>query len=497
MFRSLIALLAAAALAGSAHAQQQPKGAATALELNPTGLGHLLVVPYFNTQGGNATLVNLFNASDKDKAVKIRYRNAGNGDDLFSFQVFLRARAAWTTNVSAGADGLPALIGVDRACTLPATVIGVPFRTTRLNPALTASARANEAREGYIEIIAMADVIPTTALSAAIAYRAPAPLCTPSVLNGLTRFDAQLAPPTTGLMANWILINVPQTTTWSGEAVAYEARVTGIASTGNNLYFPQTATPLTAAEVTQYTADPLYNFAQGGPIVAPASMDLPDLSTPYTATVTSPQQQATELSYEIAAQQTVVEYLTDPNIQASTDLVLSMPTRRYHAAVDYRGPTLITNRGTLGDKNAIYFTGLDQSLSEVSTAGQSCYLFPSGWFPRNFDRRGNSTDFPAISPVGYFPMCGVVPVMSMADQLPGGFPSRTLGASATLVPFGWMFPGTDGSTYFDWLREGSKGLPVLIRQFARAVNPSASPGVSGTYGFTSAGRTLLPGVPQQ
>jgi hypothetical protein len=497
MFRSLIALLAAAALAGSAHAQQQPKGAATALELNPSGLGHLLVVPYFNTQGGNATLVNLFNASDKDKVVKIRYRSAGNGDDLFSFQVFLRARAAWTTNVSTGANGLPALIGVDRACTLPATVIGVPFRTTRLNPALTAAVRANEAREGYIEIIAMADVIPNTALSAAIAYRAPAPLCTPSVLDGLTRFDAQLAPPTTGLMANWILINVPQTTTWSGEAVAYEARANGIASTGNNVFFPQTAAPLTAAEVTQYTADPLYNFAQGGPIVAPASMDLPDLSTPYTATVASPQQQATELSFEIAAQQTVVEYLTDPNIQASTDLVLSMPTRRYHVAVDYRGPTLITNRETFGSKNSIYFTGLGYSPSVLSSSGQTCYRFPLGFFPQTYDRMGNPTNGFSISPIPFYPMCGVVPVMSIMDELASP-PSKTLYASATRVPLGWMLPpGTDGTTHFHWSYEGSQGLPVLVRQFARAVNPSAVPGVSGTYGFSSAGRTVLPGVPPQ
>jgi len=365
MSRFLLTCLAAAALCTSALAQPQPKGAATALERNPDGIGHMLVVPYFNTQGGNATLVNLFNASDTAKVVKIRYRSAGNGDDLFSFQVFLRPYAAWTTNVSAGADGLPVLIGVDRACTLPQTVIGVPFRTSRLNPALTTAGRANEAREGYIEIIAMADVLSNTALSAAIAHRDPAPLCTPSVLNALTRFDSQLAPPTTGLMANWILINVPQTTTWSGEALAYEARVNGVASTGNNVFFPQTATPLTGAEVTQYTADPLFNFTQGGPIVAPASIDLPDLSTPYTTTVTSPQQQATELSLEIAAQQTVVEYLTDPNIQASTDLVLSMPTRRYHAAVDYRGPRLITNWSTFGDSNSIYFTGVGGQVHGV------------------------------------------------------------------------------------------------------------------------------------
>ena len=358
MNRALISFLAAAALCSTALAQPQPQGAATSIELNRHGIGHLLVVPYFSTQGGNATLLNLFNASNTtSKAVKIRFRGAGNGDELFSFQVFLLNRDAWTVNISSGADGLPVLTTIDRSCTLPAAVNGEPFRTTRLNPALTGDALANQAREGSIEIIAMGDVLAGSPLRTAmlpVSVSSPPP-CTPSVLNSLTRFDAQLAPPSTGLTANWILINVPQTTTWSGEAVAYEARLNGAPSTGNNVFFPQTAVPLTGVEVANYTSDPLYNFAIGGPIVVPTSLSLPDLSTPYTAAATTPQEQATDLSFEIAAQESFVEYLTDQTIQASTDWVLSMPTQRYHLAVDYRGPTLVTNRDTFGDATAVYF----------------------------------------------------------------------------------------------------------------------------------------------
>ena len=488
---SPIALFAAAALNTTALAQPQPQGAATALELNRHGIGHLLVVPYFSTQGGNATLLNLFNASNTtSKAVKIRFRGAGNGDELLSFQVFLRPRDAWTANISTGAGGLPVLTTTDRSCTLPAVVNGATFNTTRLNPALTGDALANQAREGSIEIIAMGDVIEATPLRTAMSPILGTPPCTASVLNALTRFDTQLAPPSTGLMANWILINVPQTTTWSGEAVAYEARLNGQASTGNNVFFPQTATLLSSADVATYTSDPLYNFDSGGPIVVPSSLSLPDLSTPFTSTVASPQDQATELSFDIAAQGTVVEYLTDVNIQASTDWVVSMPTWRYHAAVDYRGPTLITNRDTFGDPNSIYFTFVNRS---VSASGQPCYTAFTFPLVTGYDREGSSTNFD-IAP---FPFrigpCGAVSVLSVSGGIESS--SSTLHASATRTPLNGLLSGTDGAAQWNWLDiEGTKGLPVLVRTFMRAANPAVMPGVSGTFGAASAGRTSVFGV---
>jgi len=489
MNRTYLAFVAAVALSTTALAQPQPQGAATSLELNPHGIGHMLIVPYFSTQGGNATLLNLFNASATSKAVKIRFRGAGNGDDLLSFQVFLWRREAWTANISTGANGLPVVTTSDRSCTLPAVINGEPFRTTRLNPALSGDALANQAREGYIEISAMGDVIDGTPLLTAIAQSFGTPPCTPTVLNALTRFDAQLALPTTGLMANWILINVPQTTTWAGEAVAYEARNNGVASTGNVTFFPQTTVPLTSADVTSYTSDPLFNFANGGPIVVPRSMDLPDLSTPYSSTVTSPQDQATELSFDIAALETVVEYLTDPTIQASTDWVVSMPTRRYHTAVDYRGPTLITNRGTFGDASSVYFTGLSAT---ISASGQSCYLTIVYPLIVAYSREGNTPlkNDPDFRPVKF---CGMVSVFSVHGEMSASSPTLHASATRTRLEEG-DFP-TDGSAKLSWgLVEGTKGLPALVRQFARAVNPSVAPGVSGTFGAATAGRTSRPGV---
>lgn len=499
MLRFLITLSVTAVLSAVAQAQPQPLGEATSLEVNRHGVGHLLVVPYFSTQAGNATLVNLFNASDAAKAVLLRYRSAGNGDELFSLQVFLRAHDAGAAMLYSGSSGgVPSITTADASCTLPANVSGQSFRTSRLNPALAGDALANQAREGYIEIIALGDVVADSALDAAITPvdYGVVPPCTPAVLSALARFDAQLAPPTTGLFANWILINVPQTTTWSGEAVAYEARLDGAPSTGNVVYFPPTTTPLSAQDVTDYSADPLFNFAQGGPVVVPLSRDLPDLSTPYTATVETPQDQATELSFEIAAQKTAIEYLTDRSIQALTDWVFSMPTLRYHAAVDHRGPKLINNGSTFGNERSVYFP---YNTMELSPAGQLNYSeLPHNWvtgFGREAEWTTLSDDIaPFFRSVK---LAGAVAVLSLSGDHDA--PSwSALRASATRTVLWPLTFGKDGYAEIRWASLFGPdwvGQAVLVRHFSRVVNPAAAPGVSGTYGFTGAGRTLVPGAP--
>ncbi len=487
MLRCLLPSLVIALATAVASAQPQPLGEATSLEVNRSGIGHLLVVPYFNTQAGNATLVNLYNTSDTGKAVLLRYRSAGNGDELFSLQVFLRAHDAWAAGLATNLSGLPAFEVPDKSCTLPAVINGESFRTGRLDPALTTAARAEQAREGYIEIITLGDIVVGTPLDQTVSSTG-ASRCAMAVLGALTRFDAQLAPPTTGLFANWILLNVPQTTTWSGEALAFEARRDGLPSTGNNVYFPPTSAALSAQDVTDYSADPLFNFANGGPIVAPVSRDLPDLSTPYTATVPTAQEQATELSFEIAAQVSAIEYLTDTRISALTDWIVSMPTLRYHAAVDYRRTELVSNWSTFGDEEAIYL----RHVYVGAARKQPCQFAIQAALLAGYDREGLSTTDHVV-PGPTVELCGAVAVLTTSGGADA--PSwSAVRASATRTALLQPDFGTDGYARFAGAAlQGSLGLPAEIRHFWRAVNPVVAPGFVGTYGMTGAGRTLVPG----
>jgi len=145
MKKRVIALSVTAALGsfvGAANAQVPP---ATDLIFTPNGVGHIVIVPYFSTQGGNATLINLVNTDEVNgKAVKIRFRGASNSDDVFDFQLFMSPGDVWTANISRGADGKSRLTTVDNSCTLPSKAIlnATPFITSRLNPDLSDADKA-------------------------------------------------------------------------------------------------------------------------------------------------------------------------------------------------------------------------------------------------------------------------------------------------------------------------------------------------------------------
>ena len=311
MKKRIIALSVAAALggaAGVASAQVPPAGS---LEFNPDGVGHILIIPYFNVQSGNATLFSIVNTDQVyGKALKIRFRGASNSDDVFDFQLFMSPGDRWSANVSQGANGLAKLETGDRSCTLPSSV-NQSFITTRLNTTdLSGDALANETREGYVEILNMGDIpsisgttsvwFATKHNSAGVAPCASATISGIPVLETLTQGDTRLLAPTTGLMANWLIINVPNTTTWSGEAAAIEARSTGLPGYGRNVFWPQRGDSLALFNfpVEQLTADAL--FQKG--LVDGAYYDLPDLSTPYIPNAPDcPFCQANDLSDSIAA----------------------------------------------------------------------------------------------------------------------------------------------------------------------------------------------------
>lgn len=506
MKKRVIALSVAAALggiAGSASAQTT----ANLLTFNEDGVGHVLIVPYFSAQGGNATLLSVVNTDTvRGKAVKVRFRGASNSDDLFDFQLFLSPGDVWTANVSRDTgSGLPRLTTTDRSCTLPANINGT-FITSRLNTVdLTGDALANEAREGYVELLNMGDipsVAGTTSVWFATKHNAGgvAP-CTASILESLTIQDTRLNNPTTGLFANWTIINVPNTTVWTGEAAALEARLSGaiVAGAGNNVYWPQTSVPLTGAQILANTADPLFR----GGFVEGASYDLPDLSTPYTLFTASPIAQANELSDAMAVQTVAGEYISSSAIGASTDWVVSKPTRRYYAAVDYDGATagekLITNYNQYG------ITASDYYRSNLSNSGQVIAgSTATGNMVMGNAQNGGKTwqacvqvssvqfwDREEISPVGSAivispgqpqpapSLCGEISVLginSPTSPLGAGISRFNLTLPSALVD-GWgrlTAANTFGGINY--------GLPMLVHQFSKATNPAVSAGVSGTFG---------------
>ncbi|QIL71480.1 hypothetical protein G7048_14625 [Diaphorobacter sp. HDW4B] len=494
MRKSICALAAVAActLGFNAQAVVKLEGAtANALEVSESGAGHFLVVPYFTTQSGNALLFSLVNMDEVNgKAVKMRFRSARNADTLFDFQVFLAPGDMWTANVSQNSAGLSFLTTADTSCTKPAksSLNSTPFQTERLNSKRTAAARADETREGYIEIVTMADIPPSDkGLYPLIAANAGTARCANASGNATwTALDSNRAglsdyvalgmqPPSSGLTANWTIINVPKALSWSGSAFALEARKGGVAALGNLAYFPQVSTTLSNAGT--YSADPL--FASAKPRLAAKMSELPDISTPYVSATTDPNQQAKALTSLLEVTTVANEFWTDAGIVAATDWLFSMPTRRFMLGVDY----------SAGSSAALVYNsamGVSQDTLSLSYwDGESvCDIEPVRSVR---DRNGVKSTWADTKEARFNFLCGATSLYSLrsiANKDSGVLGSSVGDGSERSIDIsnGWMATSLESLD--------GKGLPVIGQAFVRAFNPSVAPGTAGNFSVTWPHRLL-------
>ena len=133
---------------------------ATKFHLNPGHTGHMLYLPYYTAQGANSTLLNITNTDTKrGKVVKVRFRGAANSDDVLNFTVLLSPGDVWTATVSKGVNGYAYLTSSDSTCTLPTTLgQGASFKGQRLPAYASDAVKQAHTREGYMEVLNVADV---------------------------------------------------------------------------------------------------------------------------------------------------------------------------------------------------------------------------------------------------------------------------------------------------------------------------------------------------
>lgn len=109
--------LTAAVLAGLAGVA----GIATtaqAVNLNPDGLGQVLIYPYYTSNAGNATLLSVVNTTDSAKAVKVRFNEGYNSREVLDFNMYMSAYDVWVAAI-ANNGGTPTLYIPDSTCTVP------------------------------------------------------------------------------------------------------------------------------------------------------------------------------------------------------------------------------------------------------------------------------------------------------------------------------------------------------------------------------------------
>lgn len=548
---SIGAAVAGLTLAGAANAAVSIAGtggagnftattAGATLELNPGGIGHIGVIPYFSTQSGNQTLFSITNSDTVNgKAVKVRFRSAANSDDIFDFTLFLSPGDIWTANISRDpTTGTSRLVTTDNSCTLPGiAALNRGFVDARLPAGFSAAQKAEWTREGYVEVLTMADIPPTAGTAAApdlyyatkhVGGVAP---CTDSVLSKLTvpanfateplaralGFDT----PSTGLYTNAFIINTANALmSWSNESTAVQAvTVANNVSTparGRFVFAAQTNDAVQTTPANQLTADPLLvgGFTAAGATVAatvaPLEFDFPDLSTPYTGTAAlaaagtgSPAAQANRLSGSLATTSVKNDYSTLAAIGSKTDFTFSLPTRRYHAVVSYSGaPAGVGGNGTpVAGPLAVYSTdstAIQATDRNFFIAGNTSLLgnllcvntgsaAPVTAFDRS-ERTVTTGNGAVVSPgAGTAPLsfCGEVSVLTINGNAANPAGNGVLGASVAVKDIftsyqeGWLTIATPGPST---IGGNAGGLPVLGSAYTSAIGSPAN-GVSTNYSW--------------
>ncbi len=150
--------LTAAVLAGLAGAAGIV-GSAQAVNINPDGLGQVLIYPYYTTNGLNQTVLSVVNTTDFAKAVKVRFKEGKNSREVLDFNLYMSPWDVWTASISR-LDETPFLVTNDTTCTVP-YLYGNGGKQDFLPYAMNDTGNPDElgpisrATEGYFEMIEM------------------------------------------------------------------------------------------------------------------------------------------------------------------------------------------------------------------------------------------------------------------------------------------------------------------------------------------------------
>lgn len=321
---------------------------ADAVNLNPDGLGQVLIYPYYTSQGGNDTLLSVVNTSNIAKAVKVRFLEGRNSREVLDFHLYLSPFDVWTAavfQIPEGTSGFPAagVLSRDNSCTVPqlgssdlgGTFAGAPYEPfvnyayADLDHAPNAAAllgSLERTREGYLEIIEMANVV-----------TAPGTTWITHV-NGVPGNCA-------AAVAAWSAGGIWSTT----NGAAYTAAPSGAGQLFGNAMIVNPAMgtisgyPADAIEGFNYTN--LHNFPgdtrpglesvnDPGPVVTQATANVFDFGQLVSATYDNVPLygQVDALSALYASPSVINEYYLDSNDQVRSDSewVILFPTKRYY-----------------------------------------------------------------------------------------------------------------------------------------------------------------------
>ena len=75
-------------------------GSAQAVNINPDGTGQVLLYPYYTINGNNQTIFSVINTSEDAKAVKVRFLESENSQEVLDFNLYMSAYDVWSAAIT-------------------------------------------------------------------------------------------------------------------------------------------------------------------------------------------------------------------------------------------------------------------------------------------------------------------------------------------------------------------------------------------------------------
>lgn len=306
MKKKLLISAVAAALTGV--------GAAHAVNVNPDGLGEVLIYPYFTVQNEFVTSVHVVNTTDEAKVVKVRFLEGKNSAEVLDFNLYLSPYDVWTGLVVNDDVAGGRLISTDTSCIAPAQlgVAGQAFRNFEFRTDAD-SANPDRRREGYVEIIEMG-VLTDAAQIAAVTHVDGVPAnCALIRSADNTPGGPAVDEPSGGLFGSGHLISVNGGVRTSYDAVALES------FSDAPIWFTSGSTSPSLSNVSPavgylFAGDAVQEFTALGALDGRDSVDA--------------------VSAVLMHSSIANEYVIDAGRDSKTDWVVTFPTKRFYVNED-------------------------------------------------------------------------------------------------------------------------------------------------------------------
>ncbi len=296
---TLIAAAVAGSLALSSTASAQ-------LRLSTSGVGDAVYIPYYSVEDGRDSLLTVSNSGDQPTSVRVVFTEAQNGQNVMIFNVYLPGRSVWSTALTAIEDGGARLSSQSSVCLVPnaaATIELLNFDYANNFPD-GGDTGIERVRSGAVEVIELGAL--TGELGADTTARDCEALQDAYLVVGGVEPDrtGQILAPTGRISANLQLISVAEGLVLSVPGIAVQGFSSVPQDPDFEGYVPRLANPVLGPDQEVYETESAH-----GRLQFPGDRGPDAMSSLF-------------MHSELGG-----EFYTDPELGATTQWVVSMPTK--------------------------------------------------------------------------------------------------------------------------------------------------------------------------